>query len=360
MNYSTARKVVVIGGYGAFGSLITGELAGAANIVVAGRSRAAGQRFADSLGVAFSLGNAREEDSLRNTVRGAQIVINASGPFLSDDYSIPQVCIEEGCHYLDLADGREYVDGFLELADLAREKHVFACTGTSTAPAVTYALLSELSLTFPDIYSIKICLSAGNKNKAGLATFESILSYAGRRVRVWKNNQWEDQRGWGLAEIFEFSSPVGKRFVQLCNVPDLDLFPQLFEAEQVIFKAGVELPIFNLGLSTLAWLKWHFPKIQLPALAKPLIRTSRLFKNFGSYAGGVLVHVEDKLGNHKSLAFITAQNGPRIPASPAVLLARRLLNGDVPAWGAFPCVRFIGLDEFRNYLEPFGIQLISQ
>jgi hypothetical protein len=298
--------------------------------------------------------------SLRNTVKGAQIVINASGPFLSRDYSIPGVCIEEGCHYIDLADGREYVNGFLQLADLAKERGVFACTGASTAPAVTFALLSQLTLTFQDVHSIEIYLSAGNKNKAGVSTFESILSYAGTPIRVWKNGQWENQMGWGLAEIFEFPVPVGKRFVQLCNVPDLELFPKLFEAEQVIFKAGVELPIFNIGLSVLAWLKWHFPQIKLPLLAEALIGTSWLFKNFGSYSGGVLVHVADKRGNHKSLAFITSQNGPHIPASPAVLIARRLLNGDTPACGAFPCIRFIGLDEFRNYLEPFGVRLVSQ
>lgn len=361
MNSSSAQKVLILGGYGKFGSLIAGELARTANVVVAGRNQVKGQKFADSIGAAFSLCNAKDETSLRNAVKGAQIVINASGPFLPKDYAIPKVCIEEGCHYIDLADGRDYVKDFPKLDDLAQAKDVFACTGASTAPAVTYALLSKLSLTFHDIYSIKIYLSAGNKNKPGVSTFESILSYAGTPVRVWKDSQWENHMGWGLAEIFEFPPPVGKRFVQLCNVPDLELFPTLCEADQVLFKAGVELPIFNIGLSVLARLKKRFPQINLPSLAEPLVKISRLFKSFGSYSGGVLVKVEDKHGNHKSLAFVTSQNGPRIPASPAILLARRLLNKDIVARGAFPCIQFISLGEFRDYLEPFGsIRLVSQ
>lgn len=360
MNSSPTQKVLILGGYGTFGSLIAGELARTTNVVIAGRNQFRGQKFADSIGAVFSLCNARDETALRNTVKGAQIVINASGPFLPNDYSIPNVCLEEGCHYIDLADGRDYVKDFPKLAELAQEKDVFACTGASTAPAVTYALLSELSLTFHDIHSIKIYLIAGNKNKPGVSTFESILSYAGTEIPVWKNSQWENHMGWGLAEIFEFPPPVGKRFVQLCNVPDLELFPQLFEADQVLFKAGVELPIFNIGLSILARLKKRFPQIHLLSLAEPLIRISRLFKSFGSYSGGVLVHVEDKRGDHKSLAFVTSQNGPRIPTSPAVLLTRRLLNKDIVARGAFPCVRLISLGEFRDYLEPFGIRLVSQ
>ncbi len=360
MNSSSRQRVVILGGYGTFGSLIASELARVTNIVVAGRNQRTGQKFADSIGAAFSLCNAREEASLRNTIAGAQIVINSTGPFLPNDYTIPKICIEENCHYIDLADDRTYVRDFLELSSLAEERGVFACTGASTTPAVTFALLSELSLSFPDIHSIKIYMSAGNKNKPGISTFESILSYAGTQVPVWNNNQWENHMGWGLMEVFEFPPPVGKRFVQLCNVPDLELFPKLFEADQVIFKAGVELPIFNLGLSILAQLKKRFPRINLPSMAEPLVRISRLFRSFGSYSGGILVRVDDKNGNSKFRAFVTSKNGPYLPAAPAVLLTRRLLNNDLEARGAFPCVRFIGLNEFRNYLEPFGIKLISQ
>jgi len=125
----------------------------------------------------------------------------------------------------------------------------------------------------------------------------------------------------------------------------------------VIFKAGVELPIFNLGLSVLAQVKRRMPQINLPVLAVLLVKISRLFKNFGSFSGGVMAKLEDQHGNRKSLALVTSQNGPRIPTSPSVILARKLLRDGPPAYGAFPCVGFISLDELRNYLEPFGITL---
>jgi saccharopine dehydrogenase-like protein len=353
------QEIVILGGHGTFGSLIAQELVNSANVVIAGRDRERGQQFANAIGANYVPCDAKDKESLLKAVSKAFIVINASGPFRPGDYSIPQTCIEENCHYIDLADDREYVKGFVQLDELAKERGIFACTGASTTPTVTHALVSELSSQFPHFHSITIYLSAGNKNKPGISTFESILSYVGTPIRVWNHHQWENFMAWGSAEYVEFPPPVGRRLVQLCNVPDLELFPKLFEADKVIFKAGVELTIFNLGLSVLAQLKRYIPRINLPVLARPLVKTSRLLKNFGSFSGGVLVVLEDSHGNRKSLALVASQNGPRIPISPAVILSRKILRTGPPAHGAFPCVGFVSLDEFRDYLGPFGIQLIQ-
>jgi hypothetical protein len=360
MHKNPNGKVVVLGGYGTFGRLISEQLASSANVVIAGRDREMGQQFADSIKADHVLCDAKDKKSLQKAVSGALVVINASGPFLPKHYSIPQTCIEENCHYIDLADDREYVTEFKHLNELARKRGVFACAGASTTPAVTHALVSELISRFRNTHSIKIYLTAGNKNEPGVSTFESILSYAGRPIQVWSNSKWKKFFGWGLSEIFEFPDPVGKRFVQLCNVPDLELFPTLFEADEVIFKAGVELPIFNLGLSVLAQVKKFIPPINLPVLAKPVVKISRLFRKLGSFSGGVLVVLQDESGKKESLAFVTSENGPRIPASPAVLLTRKMLRTGPPAHGAFPCVGFVSLEEFRSYLEPFGIELIQK
>jgi hypothetical protein len=350
---------VVIGGYGTFGSLISEQLVQAATVTIAGRNQETGQNFANSIGADFVVCDTKNRISLQNTIAGAAIVINASGPFLPNDYSIPQVCIEANCHYIDLADNRHYVRQFEQHHDLAKAKKVFVCSGASTTPAVTYALAASLVADVRNLHSIKIYLSAGNKNKAGLSTFQSILSYVGVPVSVWRNGQWEQSPGWSLSEPINFPPPVGRRLVQLCDVPDLELFPKLFKANEVIFKAGVELPVFNLGLSLLAQLKRRIPKVNLVSLAKPLVKISELFRSYGSLSGGVLVKLESDNGTSKSLSFVTSQNGPRLPSSPAVLLAKKILVEGPPRFGAFPCIGFIRLDEFRNFLEPFGFELKS-
>ena len=360
MNKALEQKIVILGGYGAFGSLISEQLLNSAIVVISGRNQVTGEKFANEIGANFVYCDTKDKISLQKAISGAFLVINASGPFLPNDYSIPLTCIEEHCHYIDLADNRKYVKEFKQLHNLAKAKDVFVCAGASTTPAVTHAMVSELKAKVTNLHSIKIYMSAGNKNKPGLSTFQSILSYAGVPVQVWRNGQWEWFSGWGLSEVIDFPLPVGRRFVQLCDVPDLELFPGLFEADEVLFKAGVELAIFNFGLSALAQLKKRVPQVNLTSLAEPLVNISQLFKSFGSYSGGVLVKLENGDGTCRSLSFVTSQNGPRLPTAPAVLLAKKILLEGPPAYGAFPCLDYINLADFRNYLESFGFQLISQ
>jgi hypothetical protein len=40
--------------------------------------------------------------------------------------------IEQGCHYIDLGDGRDYVAGITELHESAKAQKVFVCVGAST------------------------------------------------------------------------------------------------------------------------------------------------------------------------------------------------------------------------------------
>src|SRR5262249_54024083 len=124
----TRPRVVILGGYGTFGRLIAEQLARSdAEGIVAGRDAVKGQAFAASLKAGFVFCDMKRKDALRGAVAGTQLVINAAGPFQAKDYSIPQLCIEQGCHYIDLGDGREYVAGIAQLDESAKAHHVFVC-----------------------------------------------------------------------------------------------------------------------------------------------------------------------------------------------------------------------------------------
>ena len=359
-NYSPTmikRRVVILGGYGVFGRFVAKDLAGRpdAQVTIAGRNAEKGEPFASSLGADFRRCDAMDSASLKNAVADAWLVINAAGPFAAKDYSIPRTCIEAGCHYIDIADGREYVTDIVELDAAARERNVFVCAGASSTPAITSALVADLQPALGRIRSIKIALSPGNKNPAGVSTIASIMSYVGVPVQVWQDGEWRSRRGWSGGEFVEFPAPVGRRRVHLCDVPDLALFPQHFQADDVMFKAGVELPILNFAISAMGLLKRIVPPINLPSLARPLVAMSKLFKPFGTFHGGCAVWVTDTVGQQKSVALVARKNGPRIPGSPAILLARKLLSDQILDRGAFPCIGFLNLAEFAEFLAPHEI-----
>lgn len=351
-------RILILGGYGTFGSLIAEQLAPSeAEVLIAGRDVGKGQALAAAQGVGFVRCDAGNQASLRDAIAGAFLVINAAGPFQAEDYSVPQTCIDHGCHYVDLGDGRDYVANIGRLHESAQARQVFICVGASTTPAVTSAAVAELRQHLPKVRSIRIALTAGNKNQAGVSTIASILAYVGAPVRVWQDGQWRERVGWGLGEFIRFPPPVGRRRVQLCNVPDLELFPSLFQADSVVFKAGVELTLFNYVLAALAQLRRLRPALNLSSLAPTVVWASKLFKPLGTFRGSVAVWVSDG-DQERALAFVAPRHGPRVPTAPAVLLARKLLAEGVPACGAFPCVGFLSLAEFADYLATFGITVV--
>src|SRR5260370_1695499 len=297
-------RIVILGGYGTFGRLIADQLAQAdRQMVIAGRDAIKGHAVAASLDAGFVRCDATSRDSLLAATTGADLVINAAGPFQARDYSIPQTCIEQGCHYIDLGDGREYVAGIGALHERARERKVFVCVGASTTPAVTSAVVTELRTHFQRIRSLKVALTAGTRRPARASTIASILAYVGAPVRVWQDSQWRSITGWGLGEFIDYPPPVGRRRVQLCDVPDLELFPELFLAESVVFKAGVELTLLNYAIAMVACLRKVRPAVNLPALAKPMVWMSKLFKKFGTLRGSVAVGVTGDSGRQRPLVF---------------------------------------------------------
>jgi hypothetical protein len=216
-------------------------------------------------------------------------------------------------------------------------------------------LADELRPALAEIRSIKVALNAGNRNSAGVSTIATILSYVGLPVQVWKEGEWRTMRGWSAGEFVMFPAPVGRRRVQLCDVPDLTLFPKRFQADNVIFKAGVELTILNYAIGLFGQVRRIFPSLNLPALARPLVTFSKLFKPLGTLHGGCGVWVTDVNGRQESLAVIAHENGPRIPGSPAILLAQKLLTGQTKDVGAFPCMGFLNMAEFAEFLAPYNV-----
>ena len=355
------NKILILGGYGSYGRLISAQLAQwqQAHVIVSGRSPKKGEAFARQHSLEFVACDAANASDLRQALRGVHLLINAAGPFQATDYRLPQLCLESGCHYLDLGDGREYVAGFRQLDNLAKANHLFACTGASTSPAITGAMVTALQNQFPHLHSIKIALNAGNKNQAGHSTVASILDYVGKPVPVWQDQSWQNSYGWGRGEFIDFPPPVGRRRVQLCDVPDLDLFPQVFAANSVEFKAGLELPLFNYALVALAQIRRLFKRADLAKLTNLLIQGSHLFKGFGSFHGCVAVWVQDDTGATRSLALVAPKDGPRVPAAPATLMAQKIVGDGWAEEGAYACLGFLSLTEIVEFLRPFGIFLVE-
>ena len=140
-------RILVVGGYGAFGLRVAERLArgGDVEIVIAGRSEGKAAAAAALIGgkaraaVTHELFDAECPDARLLRRLSVAVVVNASGPFQSQNYALARAAIEVGCHYLDLADARPYVTGICGLDAQAREADVLVASGASSVPALAAA-----------------------------------------------------------------------------------------------------------------------------------------------------------------------------------------------------------------------------
>jgi saccharopine dehydrogenase-like NADP-dependent oxidoreductase len=356
----SSRVITVLGGYGIFGGRIAEALArdDRCRVRVVGRDPTAGRNFAHRLGVEFQRGSTTDLESLRRAIGGSFLVIHAAGPFQGADYRVAEQCLEAGAHYLDLADARDFVCGISALDNVARRRGLLVASGVSSTPAVTSALVAEVASEFGRIDEIHTALSPGNQNPRGAATIAAVLSYLGRKIRIWRDGQWVERPGWGDALRLRFPPPVGRRRVYNCDVPELELFPSVFGARTVRFSAGLELNLLNRLLSVCALSRRWF-RLDFIRHARLFLNVSLMLFPFGTTNGCLAIWVRgtnrDGRRIERRIALVTDFDGPATPSSAAVVMARKLLDKGAPRAGALPCVGLLTLAELLAHLQPLGI-----
>ncbi|MGY2052072.1 DUF4166 domain-containing protein [Methylobacterium sp. JK268] len=367
----TAPRLLVVGGAGAFGRRLAAGLAAttAATVVIAGRDLARAQAAAAA--IARDHPGSRVE-ALRldaravtaETLRGLALagVIDAAGPFQDDGtYALARAAIGAGLPYADLADARSFVAGFSRLDAEARAAGVAALTGASSTPALSHAVLDVLTAGWARVDAVEVLLSPGNRAPRGRAVMESILSYAGRPVRVWREGGWQERPGWGLTARVAIPG-LGRRLASLCETPDLDLLPARFpEAREAVFRAGLELPVLHLGL-TLASLPVRAGLLaSLRPFAGLFLWAARLAQGLGSDRGAMLVRVEGRDGEGRPARatwtlIAEGGDGPVVPTLPALAVARRWLDGPPLAPGARACLGAVDLAAIEAEMARYRIR----
>lgn len=287
-------------------------------------------------------------------------VVDAAGPFQNQDQRFARAVIEAGCHYVDLADARDFVAAFPALDALAKSYGVLAVTGASSTPALSHAVLDDLTRGWSRVDTVEIAISPGNRAPFGLAVIKAILSYVGRPVRVLRHGRWTEAPGWGLLARKTFDD-LGARFLSLCETPDLDLVPKRFPSVRTaIFRAGLELSLFHFSIWILGFLvRAGWMKTLVP-LAEPLRDAAAFFRGLGTDCGGMLVEATGVYGDGSRLQatwtlIAEAGDGPQIPALPALCVIQGLIDGRFSQRGAVACVGLIELATIEQQFKRFNI-----
>jgi hypothetical protein len=370
------RTVVVLGGYGVFGSRIVRSLARHPELalVVAGRNRAHASRLAAELAGATGAAPAR---SLAIDIADVgqwpalfaeqpAVVVDTAGPFQERSYGLARRCAQAGVHYVDIADGRRYVAGIAALDAEARAHDALVVSGASTVPAITTAVVTDLVAPGEELLEVDVGISPGQRAPRGLATVRAIVGSGGQPIPSLDGKTHD--YGWGGLTRHRYPPPVGSRWLSNVDTPERaiwrDRYPALARGS---IRAGLEVGLLHVGLWLLAQAVRAGLLRSLAPQAERFIRIAAACDRFGSDTGAMHVRIVTR-GRGGQLAMRQATlvaergDGPQIPATPAALLVKKLLSvpgyAPVTARGARPCVDLVTLSELMGELRGLSIRYV--
>ena len=374
-------RILIIGGYGSFGRRLSENLLRyhSHHLIVAGRSIEKAKQFQREAKLLFNkyidiAESDVENSNLEQVLRSIKpaIVVNTSGPYQyqrdgfsgtseNKNYAVARACIAVGSHYIDLADDRQFVTQFSHVLNAeAKTAQVCLVSGASTVPGLSGAVIDHLQSEFNSLTKIYFGISPGNRFNKGKATVASILSYTGRPFSLLKDGITKLIYGWQGLRRYDFGSPIGRRWMANCQIPDLDLLPKRYPSvDTVHFQAGLELRFMHFTMWLLAAL------VRINIIPKPeklaglLCSTSSWFDSWGTDKGGMFVQLQGRDGNGREKTIdwqLIAEKGegPNIPVIAAELVINKLTTRQLGA-GAYPCLGLFTLTEFLQVAKRWNI-----
>jgi hypothetical protein len=361
-------QVLIIGGYGNFGKYIAKALGQNPKIQLSilGRNRPKAEALAQSLKTInpIKIYVCDIYQNLEETLKEAKpyVVIHTSGPFQSQDYCVAKACLSQRCHYIDLADSRTFVSNIGELNNEAQQKNLFICSGASSVPGLSSAIIEHFLPRFSQLELVDYAIATAQLTNQGSATTTGVLSYAGKPFTTLINGRNSTIYGFQSIRLKKFWR-LNHRLLGNCDIPDLELFPKHYKTLKTIrFQAGLELKLLQVSLFLLSWMSRCRFLPPLDKWASSLLKISHLFDRFGSNNTGFYMDLEGYDKNQKPLQIrfdIHAQHGDGlyIPCIPAILLTELLIEEELSLRGAHPCIGLITLERYLNKLKELKLNI---
>jgi saccharopine dehydrogenase-like NADP-dependent oxidoreductase len=180
------HKVVIIGG--------AGDMAGVAVRALLARYDECRVLLADfdlekAERAAASCGTARVDAAftdifdprlLRETLRGADLAMNCTGPYYRTGRPVLEACIDEAVDYIDLGDDDESATALLELDKQAREAGITALICCGIAPGLVNVIAAQLASGMDEVESVDLAWVTGSTKHAeegggGAAVIEHMV-----------------------------------------------------------------------------------------------------------------------------------------------------------------------------------------
>jgi len=356
-------RIVVLGGYGVFGSRLAQLLVrDGHDVVIAGRSSGKARALAERLCCKYVALDLRADPE---GIFGASpnVVVDAAGPFQTyggDPYIIPRLCLAHNADYLDLSDDAGFTKGIGVLDEQARRSGRRLLSGVSSVPGISSAVAADLCAKLDEVLLIETTILPGNRAPRGTSVISSIIGQLGTTSRALRGGVWRNQPCWSDSRLVRLAPDLA-RTARFIEVPDIHLFPEFFRARSVIFRAGMELNALNTAMRFVGAVRRRWMFAITRRRAEVFRRIANLFLPFGTDRGGMRVVVVGQTGRtvirREWRLIAEAGDGPYIPAVAARALIRRL---DRVSPGARPCLAEATRMEIEDAMSDLAVSTSNE
>lgn len=355
-------RVVVLGGYGVFGSRLAELLVRDGNdVVITGRDQGKLAALAERLRCQHMVLDHRSNPQTLFSA-SPDVVVDAAGPFQAygrDPYIVPRLCLEHRADYLDLSDDAGFTQGIAMLDDRARSSKRRLLSGASSVPGISSVVAADLCAGMDEVLLIDTAILPGNRAPRGTSVVSSIVGQLGTASRVFRGGVWRTQSCWTDPRLVRLAPDLA-RTARFIEVPDTRLFPEFFGAKSVIFRAGLELDVLNAAMSFIAAVRRRWMFAVTPRRAEFFRQVANLFLPFGTDRGGMRVLVVGRSGKavirREWRLIAESGDGPYIPAVTARALIRKLSR--VPV-GSRPCLAEASRMEIEAAMADLAVSIAT-
>ena len=378
-------KVIILGGCGAVGSVVTKTLGVTTDtfseVVIADFNETRGREMAAELGdrVSFIKVDATQPQSIKEAVKGADIVMNCVGPFYNTVVTIIGAVIESGINYIDICDDPDVTFDILDMHGKAKEAGITALIGMGGSPGFTNLVAKLISDEFLDrTDAIDIYHTHGGEEFEGPGVIGHRFHCMSIDIPMYLDGELKyvryfEEDGIALREKFDFPGVGDQIPVFPYPHPEQLTLPNFIKTNRVT-NMGSVLPmeyyeltgeVCKIGLASKEPLEVKGQQV-VPydfAVAYLIRERERILKetNFGVRHGGMSVVVKgEKEGKyreyrvHGTSAKQGLGEGTGYPASSAAILMQK---GKITSKGVLPPEGCINPREFLNiYKQLAGIE----
>ena len=344
-------EVLVIGGYGVFGSHVSRELNRlGVPFTVAGRSIAAAKTMAARLGPGVTATDVDVTNpvSCKTAIRGHQVVAVCAGPFQHFGDTILEASLEEHAHYVDICDDRRYVDRVRQFGPSFSAQQRGAYFGCSSLPGISAAAaLRARRLLQSEPVRARVTLFIGNANPKGRGAVASAISLLGRPI----DGPGGRRKGFSDGVPVDLPVPFGRRRVLNFESPDFEVLPRCLTVKTVDVKVGFESRLatgsFEMFARTFPGAgRWLLPKLNPLAALLP-----------GGHSGGVVMAELFGESDWSRVAVFGSEAGQRMAALPCVYAIQRLLHGNRNRSGWGTLIDLMDENEILAELQNDGFRI---